>query len=323
MALTRLMPEQPVCEVSGDILLEGRNLSACSDREIRKYRGKQMAYIFQEPATSLNPVFTVGTQIAEAIRLHRPEVKDVRKEIIHALDLVKIRDPEKRYRDYPHQLSGGMQQRVMIAMALACRPKLLVADEPTTALDVTIQAGILRLLDDLKAEYGMGVLFVTHDLATVSQIADRVVVLYAGKVMERGTVLDVFERPAHPYTRALLACLPGRGSGLDAIDGAERGGIAGSLPDPTNLPGGCRFAPRCTYAEATCSTGDQPPEVDLDDGHSVSCIHYEPGNDPSVLSEVPEATPDTERPAGDGGSSADERSPEDGDPTRRGEIEDE
>jgi peptide/nickel transport system ATP-binding protein len=197
----------------------------------------------------------------------------------------------------------------MIAMALVTEPDLLVADEPTTALDVTIQAGILQLLDDLKAEYGMGVLFVTHDLATVSRIADRVVVLYAGKVMERGTVFDVFEQPAHPYTRELLACLPGWEGDRDAVGGAERGGIAGSLPDPTDLPDGCRFAPRCAYAESRCSTGDQPPEVDLAKGHSVSCVHYGPGDDPSALPEPAESTPET------GDSS--------GGPPRGGVIEDE
>ncbi len=208
MALTRLLPEEPVCRISGDIFFEGKNLTRCSNREIRKYRGKEIAYIFQEPATSLNPVFTIGNQIAEAIKLHRPEVKKVKEEIIRALNIVKIRDPEKRYQDYPHQLSGGMQQRVMIAMALACHPKLLVADEPTTALDVTIQAQIMDLLHDLKGKLDMSIVLITHNFGIVSGFADKVIVMFRGKIVEAGPTEEVLRNPRHAYTKALISCIP-------------------------------------------------------------------------------------------------------------------
>ena len=295
-SLTGLI-DQPPGRIEGSVRLRGDELTGLPPAELRRYRGASIAYVFQNPQDALNHCYTVGWQLIEAIQVHE-DVSDAeaRARAIDLLDTVGIPDPTSRIDEYPHEFSGGEKQRVMIAMALVTEPDLLVADEPTTALDVTIQAGILQLLEDLQAEYGMGVLFVTHDLATVSEIADRVVVLYAGKVMERGAVLDIFERPAHPYTRRLLACLPGWKSGLDAVEGADRGGIAGSLPDPRDLPDGCRFAPRCAYAESACSTGEQPPEVDLADGHSVSCIHYDPGDDPSVLSEVPRSTPDAEQP---------------------------
>jgi len=208
MALTRLLPEPPVCEVTGRIHYDGRNLLECSEDEIRRVRGKEIAYIFQEPSTSLNPVFRIGTQIAEAIQLHRPEVSDVTAEVIRVLDLVGIRQPEKRYRDYPHQLSGGMQQRVMIAMALACQPRLLVADEPTTALDVTIQAQIMDLLKDLKSQLNMSVLLITHNFGIVSGFADRVLVMFRGEIAEQGLTETVLRHPQHPYTRGLIDCIP-------------------------------------------------------------------------------------------------------------------
>lgn len=296
-SLTGLI-DQPPGRIEGSVRFRGEELTDLSPAALRRHRGASIAYVFQNPQDALNHCYTVGWQLTEAIQVHE-DVSDAeaRARAIDLLDTVGIPEPAIRIDEYPHEFSGGEKQRVMIAMALVTEPDLLVADEPTTALDVTIQAGILQLLDDLKVEYGMGVLFVTHDLATVSQIADRVVVLYAGKVMERGSVQDVFERPAHPYTRRLLSCLPGRGSGLDAVDGADRGGIVGSLPDPTDLPDGCRFAPRCAYAAAGCSTGDQPPEADLTESHSVSCVHYDPGDDPAVLSEVPESAPDAEQPS--------------------------
>ena len=224
MSLTRLLPEAPACHITGDIHFGGRNLTQCSSREIRKYRGREIAYIFQEPATSLNPVFTIGNQIAEAIKLHRPEVKDVRAEIIRALDLVKIRDPEKRYRDYPHQLSGGMQQRVMIAMALACHPKLLVADEPTTALDVTIQAQIMDLLRDIRSRITMSIILITHNFGIISDFADKVIVMFRGDIVEAGPTGEVLRNPQHPYTKALIACIPRMGARqqrLTTIDYAE------------------------------------------------------------------------------------------------------
>lgn len=208
LALTRLLPQPPTCQVGGSIVFEGKDLAVCSPGEIQKVRGAGIAYIFQEPSTSLNPVFTVGHQIEEAIRLHRPEVKDVRAEIIRVLDLVGIRNPEQRYKDYPHQLSGGMQQRVMIAMGLACQPKLLVADEPTTALDVTIQKQIIDLLKELKTKLNMSILMITHNFGIISGFADEVIVMFQGRIVEHGPVEHVLRNPRHPYTKALIACIP-------------------------------------------------------------------------------------------------------------------
>lgn len=221
LAMTRLLPPPPVCQIQGEIKFEGRNLLTLPNPELRRIRGKEIAYVFQEPSTSLNPVFTVGNQIAEVIRLHRPDVKDVREEIIRVLDLVKIRDAASRYKDYPHQLSGGMQQRVMIAMALACRPKLLVADEPTTALDVTIQAQIMDLLLELKATMGMSILLITHNFGIVSGFADKVHVMFRGKIVEAGSTEEVLRNPQHAYTKALIACIPrlgGKRERLTTID---------------------------------------------------------------------------------------------------------
>ncbi len=208
LSMTRLLPPPPICQVAGEIFFEGRDLLKLGSRPLRKVRGKEIAYVFQEPSTSLNPVFTIGNQIAEVIRLHRPDVKNVREEIIRVLDLVKIRDAAKRYRDYPHQLSGGMQQRVMIAIALACRPKLLVADEPTTALDVTIQAQIMDLLGELKENLGMSILLITHNFGIVSGFAEKVVVMFRGKIVESGPTDQVLNHPQHAYTKALIACIP-------------------------------------------------------------------------------------------------------------------
>lgn len=208
LSLTQLLPRPPACEVSGKVLYGGRNLLKLSGRELRKIRGKDIAYIFQEPSTSLNPVFTIGAQIAEAIRLHLPGVKDVTAKVIESLDLVGIRDPEKRYKDYPHQLSGGMQQRVMIAMALACQPRILVADEPTTALDVTIQKQIIDLIKELKQKFTMGVILITHNFNVVEAFNDDVMVMFRGKIVESGRTQEVLRNPQHPYTRALIDCIP-------------------------------------------------------------------------------------------------------------------
>ncbi len=208
LALTRLLPEPPAEYGGGEILLEGRDVLKMSGAELRRIRGSRIAYVFQEPSTSLNPVFTIRNQIAEAIRLHRPEVADLDGEVVKWLGLVGIVDPEKRMWDYPHQLSGGMQQRAMIAMALSCRPDLLVADEPTTALDVTIQAQIIDLLRDLKAKLGMSLLLITHNFGIIGGIADRVAVMFRGKIVEHGPVEQVLRAPQHPYTRALIDCIP-------------------------------------------------------------------------------------------------------------------
>jgi ABC-type dipeptide/oligopeptide/nickel transport system ATPase component len=208
LALTRLLPPAPSCNIRGEILFEGRDVLKLSGKELRRLRGKEIAYVFQEPSTSLNPVFTIGNQIAEVIKLHRPEVKNVREEIVRALDLVKIRDAAKRLHDYPHQLSGGMQQRVMIAMALACQPRLLVADEPTTALDVTIQAQIMDLLKELKERLQMSILLITHNFGIVSGFAEKAVVMFRGDVVEAGETSVVLENPRHAYTQALISCIP-------------------------------------------------------------------------------------------------------------------
>ncbi|MEM1058852.1 MAG: ABC transporter ATP-binding protein [Verrucomicrobiota bacterium] len=212
LSLTRLLPSPPVRYPSGRILFEGEDLLQASGSRLREIRGSRIAYIFQEPGTSLNPVFTIGHQIEEAMQLHRPEVTDVRSEIVRALDLVGIREPEKRLGDYPHQLSGGMQQRAMIAMALSCRPRLLVADEPTTALDVTIQKQIMDLLRDLKRDVGMAILLITHNFGIITGIAERVVVMFRGRIVETGPTEAVLKNPRHPYTQALIACVPKPGA---------------------------------------------------------------------------------------------------------------
>ncbi|MFM8231345.1 MAG: ABC transporter ATP-binding protein [Chthoniobacterales bacterium] len=212
LALTRLLPVPPAESKSGEILFDGQNVLSMDASQLRKLRGGRIAYIFQEPSTSLNPVYTVHSQIAEAVRLHRPDVTDVDAEVVRWLDAVGIVDAAKRMHDYPHQLSGGMQQRVMIAMALACQPDILVADEPTTALDVTIQAQIMELLASLKERFGMAVILITHNFGIVSGFASRVLVMYRGKIVEQGTTAEVLRAPKHPYTRALIDCIPQLGS---------------------------------------------------------------------------------------------------------------
>jgi len=208
LALTRLLPEPPAIYKSGEILLDGKNVLTMSPHELRTIRGNKIAYIFQEPSTSLNPVFTIRNQIAEAIKLHRPEVRDLDAEVIQYLDLVGIVDPAKRLHDYPHQLSGGMQQRVMIAMALSCQPELLVADEPTTALDVTIQKQIIDQLRELKQRVKMAIILITHNFGIIGGIADRVAVMFRGKIVEYGETHTVLTNPQHPYTKALIECIP-------------------------------------------------------------------------------------------------------------------
>lgn len=208
LALTRLLPEPPTIYRSGEILLNGRNVLKMSPKELRNIRGNEISYVFQEPSTSLNPVFTIRNQIAEAIQLHRPEVKDIDAEVVKYLDLVGIVDPAKRLHDYPHQLSGGMQQRVMIAMALSCQPHLLVADEPTTALDVTIQAQIIAQMQELKTRLNMAIILITHNFGIIDGIADRVAVMFRGKIVEYGETRSVLSNPQHAYTKALIECIP-------------------------------------------------------------------------------------------------------------------
>lgn len=208
LALTRLLPPSPTCQISGQIRYQDQDILQASEQALQDIRGKHMAYVFQEPSSALNPVFTVGDQIAEAIKQHFPSERNITERVIDALRRVEIRQPEKRYRDYPHQLSGGMNQRVMIAMALACQPRILIADEPTTALDVTIQAEIMALLQKLKRELTMSIILITHNFGLVKGFADRVVVMFRGRIVETGATQTVLEAPQHPYTKALIACIP-------------------------------------------------------------------------------------------------------------------
>ena len=286
-AITKII-DIPPGRVSGTVDFDGENLVDASQKRLQQVRGGRIGHIFQNPQGALNPVYTVGTQIIEAIQLHRDVSKgDARERAIELLDRVGIPEAAARVSDYPHEFSGGMRQRVVIAMALAAEPDLLIADEPTTALDVTIQAQILRLLRDLQKEFDMGIVFITHDLGVVAEIADRVVVMYAGKVMERGDVYELFEDPAHPYTQALLECLPGRGDATEAI--------GGSLPDPTDPPDGCRFNPRCEYAVEECRVGEQVPPIGVDgpdDDHCAACVYYRDGYDSSTVRGTVTATTD-------------------------------
>jgi oligopeptide/dipeptide ABC transporter ATP-binding protein len=254
LSILQLIPRPPGEFVSGEIRFEGRDLLKVSPRELRGIRGGQIGMIFQEPATSLNPVYTIGSQIGEAIRLHRKDVRrrDVREEVLRSLRAVHVSDPERRLHQYPHELSGGMKQRVMIAMALSCNPRLLIADEPTTAVDVTIQARILDLLRQVQAERGMSVLLITHDLGVVAEMANHVAVMYAGKIVEQGTVEEIFAHPRHPYTIGLFGSLPRideKKSRLEAIEG--------SVPAATRFPEGCRFRERCKWVMDKCRE-DQP-----------------------------------------------------------------
>jgi ABC-type dipeptide/oligopeptide/nickel transport system ATPase component len=232
LALTRLLPEPPAVYRSGEILLDGRGVLAMSPRELREVRGNKIAYVFQEPSTSLNPVFTIRSQIAEAIRLHRPEVKDVDAEVVKYLDLVGIVDPAQRMHDYPHQLSGGMQQRAMIAMALSCQPDLLVADEPTTALDVTIQAQIIDQLVELKKTLGMAIILITHNFGIISGIANRVAVMFRGKIVEYGETRAVLSNPQHPYTKALIQCIPRLGARRERLTTIDHAALAAAQAAP-------------------------------------------------------------------------------------------
>ena len=260
--------------VSGEILFDGKDLLKLSDSEMRQIRGDDIAMIFQDPMTSLNPVYTVGEQIAEALRLHRKmSRKEARQATIEAMREVAIPDPSRRINDYPHQLSGGMRQRVMIAMALACNPKLLIADEPTTALDVTIQAQILELLDELRKQRELAVLLITHDLGVVAEVADRVAVMYTGRIVEESPVEELFARPKHPYTEGLLRSVP-KLTGEDVIKKERLETIEGVVPSPTDLPSGCHFAPRCPHRMPRC-TEEEIPLYQLDGGVQVRCVLYD------------------------------------------------
>ncbi len=271
LSVLRLIPNPPGKIVGGHIYLGGRDLLKLSENEMRKVRGASISMIFQEPMTSLNPVFTVGDQIAEGIRLHQGLSKrESWNKAIEMLRLVHIPDPERRVKEYPHQMSGGMRQRVMIAMALSCNPHLLIADEPTTALDVTIQAQILELLNQLKAELGMAVMLITHDLGVVADTAARVAIMYAGRVVEEARVMELFTNPKHPYTQGLLNSIP-------RLEKTERRArlqaIPGMVPDLLDLPKGCKFQARCTKVFEPCY-GEEPQLKDIAPNHRVRCYLY-------------------------------------------------
>jgi peptide/nickel transport system ATP-binding protein len=257
----------------GEILWQGRDIVPLPPEEMNRIRAKEIAIVFQEPMTSLNPVYTIGDQIGEVIALHEGlGRRAVLERTIEMLALVQIPNPKARVNDYPHQFSGGMRQRVMIAMALSCRPKLLIADEPTTALDVTIQAQILDLLEDMKSRFGMSIMLITHAMGVVAEVAQRVVVMYAGKVVEEASVEQLFANPRHPYTQGLIRSIPR--IDMAAIHKTRLQTIAGTVPKLINPPAFCRFAPRCGFATDECRL-TQPALRELEPGHKVACIHAE------------------------------------------------
>jgi peptide/nickel transport system ATP-binding protein len=270
LSVMRLVPDPPGRIVGGSVVLEGTDLLTLDEPEMRAVRGNRISMIFQEPMTSLNPVMRIGDQIMEAVRLHRDMTRQQAwKQAVEMLRLVRIPEPARRALEYPHQLSGGMRQRAMIAMALACRPALLIADEPTTALDVTIQAQILALVLDLQKELGMGLILITHDLGVVAQTAQRVIVMYAGKKVEEADVETLFAGPRHPYTRGLMASIPAVPS-LQGKADARLTEIPGTVPSLVKLPAGCAFAPRCPLAISRCRQ-EYPPLQDWGGGHLSAC----------------------------------------------------
>jgi peptide/nickel transport system ATP-binding protein len=279
LSLMRLIPDPPGRIVSGAVKLAGKDLLKLSEPEMRSVRGNEISMIFQEPMTSLNPVMTIGKQISEALILHRGlDKKAAWKRAVEMLDLVRIPEPVQRAKEYPHQLSGGMRQRAMIAMALACNPKVLIADEPTTALDVTIQAQILELIVELQREFGTAVILITHDLGVVAETARRVIVMYAGRKVEEADVGELFARPMHPYTRGLMNSIPrldllrgATGTGLNGAEGRLQE-IPGIVPPLFALPEGCAFAPRCPKADEKCRA-ERPVYVEKKASHWAACWH--------------------------------------------------
>ncbi len=270
-SIMRLIPIPPGRIAGGEIIFEGVNVLKLPESEMRKVRGNKISMIFQEPMTSLNPVFTVGDQVAEVIRLHKKlSQHETRNRVIEAFRLVRIPAPESRINEYPHQMSGGMRQRVMIAMALACYPKLMIADEPTTALDVTIQAQILDLMNKLKEETGASILFITHDLGVIAEMAQKVAVMYAGKIMEEADVDTLFAEPKHPYTMGLMNSIPILGIGKTQ---RRLSTIAGVVPSLFKLPEGCLFHERCSVVQEECGQWE-PPMIDLGNAHFVRCHKY-------------------------------------------------
>lgn len=268
LSIMRLIQKPGTIE-NGEILFRGQDILKMNEDQMRKIRGNEIAMIFQEPMTSLNPLFTIGNQIAEAIELHQPNLTNaqINERAVEMLRLVGIPAPEKRFHEFPHQLSGGMRQRVMIAMAISCNPALLIADEPTTALDVTIQAQILDLMRKLQKEFQAGMILITHDLGVVAEMCQEVVVMYAGKIVEHGTVEDIFYRPKHPYTRGLLDSIPHFETGKKLT---QLNTIPGLVPSLLNLPNGCRFQERCRFAQEKCKTS-YPHFEKVENNHHVAC----------------------------------------------------
>ncbi|TWT25083.1 ABC transporter ATP-binding protein [Planomicrobium sp. CPCC 101110] len=273
LSLMRLLPEK--ARLDGDINLLDENIAAYSKRKLEKIRGNQVSMIFQDPLTSLNPLQTVGTQIEESLILHRNMTKEERRtRVLKLLKDVGLPRAEELVNEYPHQLSGGMRQRVMIAIAMACEPQLLICDEPTTALDVTIQAQILELMGEIKRQTQMGIIMITHDMGVVAEVCDRVIVMYAGKIVEEGPVLELFQNPTHPYTIGLLDSIPKLGQRKQKL-----GSIPGTVPAPGNMPAGCRFAERCRHTMDICRT-TVPPMFDIKAGHQSACwLFDEKGGD--------------------------------------------
>ncbi len=270
LSVMRLLPRPAGRIEGGEILFNGIDITKLPVQKMHEIRGNKISMIFQEPMTALNPVQKVGQQLGEVYRLHHPDMtnNDVRKASIEMLSAVGIPDEERRLNEYPHQLSGGIRQRVMIAMALACRPDLLIADEPTTALDVTIQAQILRLMKKMQKDFGMAIMFITHDLGVIAELCDYVVVMYAGKIVEKGTVQEIFKKPRHPYTKGLLESIPR----LETTPKTKLPIIEGIVPDLFNLPKGCRFANRCNYASDICQ-GGHPELEEVMSNHHVACYN--------------------------------------------------
>jgi peptide/nickel transport system ATP-binding protein/oligopeptide transport system ATP-binding protein len=267
LTIMGLLPQPPARIAAGKVMFQGQELTKLSSREMQRIRGPGIAMIFQEPMTSLNPVFSIGDQIMETIRAHENlPAATLRKRAIDMLDKVGIPSAARRLDDYPHQMSGGQRQRVMIAIALACNPKLLIADEPTTALDVTIQAQILDLLMDLRDEFRMAIMIITHNMGVIAETADRVLVMYAGRVIEEAPVARIFDHPVHPYTRGLLECVPSI-----TEDRARLIAIPGTLPDPARRPPGCRYSVRCRYAQPSCSEA-LPPLILEEADHWAACL---------------------------------------------------
>ena len=265
--ILNLIPKPPGKIVSGEIIFEGEDLLKKSKKEMRKIRGNKISMIFQDPMTSLDPVVTVGDQIAEVIRLHQATSrKEAQQKAVDMLELVGI--PGERYNEYPHQFSGGMKQRVIIAIALACNPSLLIADEPTTALDVTIQAQILELMANLRREFGSSMLLITHDLGVVAEVCDNVAIMYAGEIVEYGDLRHIYRNASHPYTEGLFGSIPNLNDETDRLKP-----IRGLMPDPADLPAGCSFAPRCPYATDRCRAED-PATYEIEPGHLVKCHRY-------------------------------------------------